>query len=192
MSCFNRGGDCKPCYERNLASIEVARTGPAWPVSSKCTPGCADCDVPQPEPAKGQPEYEYIKSDGTTGWGNLNPPGPKTGNVRSKEQGDIERGESAKWVPKAGEEVLYDGDRLAEVLAVDGSEAWLKSRLNGRRFNYCVASLHPRPAREVRKQCEWQHKSGKKVWIFATDGAPFPGDEWTPTGRTHSYEVGDE
>lgn len=200
MSCFNRGGDCKPCYERNLARIKVARTpatpapnGAVWkskcvyscrpefpcsgcdqdaldfargqllsqiacpgaptkptePVCSKCTPGCADCDVPQPEPTK--------------------------------------------WEPKVGEEVIYDGDGLAEVIAVDGAEAWLKSRFNGSRFNYCVASLKPLPARKVRKQTEWQHKNGELSWHSEVEWLPLDAHkEWTPTGRTHSFEVDDE
>lgn len=48
----------------------------------------------QPEPVKGKPEYEFIDKDGEVGWtSDVNPPGPKTGNVRSKEQGNIERAE---------------------------------------------------------------------------------------------------
>lgn len=206
-ACTCRGGRHWDNTHFPYCPAGAAPTKPAEPVctcdGTQSVKTCLKCSqehpskkyvLAQPEPARGKPEYEYIKSDGTTDWGDSNPPGPKTGNVRSKEQGDIERAEPAKWVPGDKAEWVVGTSHVVagEIKAVwdegavfqaPGAAAAAVSFVSGR-------LRRPLPARKVRKQVtvrEWKGPGVPGAWLSDDLGGTRFG--WTPTGRTHEYEV---
>lgn len=95
-----------------------------------------------------------------------------------------------EWVP--GDKCRWADEIVSVVAMPEGRGTLACVRYDdGKLATVLPSALKPLPARKVRtmKQGEYTHVGGAKAWLEEPSGV---GHIWTPTGRTHNYEVDDE